>query len=794
MKINGSLIFDASSASEIQNLRVQKVSSNPTHTAADVGRLIYNTGDNVIYIGGASAWVALATGGNATALQTEVDALETSLGAIVGTTGVFVPGQVTGAAINAWKATHSNTDPANVTELFQALVNYASSVDSLDEILPGAAGQIIYNNAGSWNVALPGSTSGVQAYDAFLNSIAGLGTAADKMIYTTGEDTAAEADLTAFGRSLLDDADSAAGRTTLGVVIGTDVQAHDTGLDDIAALGPADGTIIVGNGTNWVAESSSTARASLGLTIGTDVQAFDTDLTQLAGFTPSAGDFIVGTGGVEGSRYQLLNGASARTALGLGDIATADQISFVKTNGTSTMTANLPMAGFKITGLGAGTTGTDAVNKNQLDAAVAGLSWKQAVRVATTANVDLSTDLENGDTIDGITLATGDRVLVKNQSAAADNGIYIVQASGAAVRSSDMDVAAEFSGATVFVAEGTANANSGWTQTSEVVTVGTTAVTFVQFTGSGTYTAGIGLDLTGNTFNVNLGAGIFELGTDAVGIELYSATGALILTEDGSARDNTNASKLHLKVKTTQLDQDATNGLFIKGSGVTETELATSVAGNGLSGGAGTALSVNIDDSSIEINADTLRVKAAGVTNTMLATGGLINLKASGSSDEPMYLGEDLNFAATSGTGVSIAVSTGNTVTIAGLDATTSTKGVASFSSSDFSVSAGVVSAVAKSIDSLTDVTLTSPTAGDVLVRNGSGQFVNQKAYFLYTGSSAATHTVTHNLGQKYCNVTVVDGSDEVVIPQSIKFDDANELIVTFNTAIACKVIVMGIA
>jgi len=105
----------------------------------------------------------------------------------------------------------------------------------------------------------------VQAYDAGLASIAGLTTAADKAIYTTASDTYAVTDLTAFGRSLIDDADAATARTTLGVAIGTDVQAYDAQLADVAGLTPTDGNFIVGDGANFVAESGATARTSLGL-------------------------------------------------------------------------------------------------------------------------------------------------------------------------------------------------------------------------------------------------------------------------------------------------------------------------------------------------------------------------------------------------------------------------------------------------------------------------------------------------------------------------------------------------
>ena len=110
-----------------------------------------------------------------------------------------------------------------------------------------------------------------QPYDAGLQSISGLTTAADKMIYSTGSDTYAVTSLTAAGRALLDDADAAAQRTTLGLAIGSDVQAFDAQLTDVAGLTPADGAFIVGDGSNFVAESGATARASLGLAIGSDV-------------------------------------------------------------------------------------------------------------------------------------------------------------------------------------------------------------------------------------------------------------------------------------------------------------------------------------------------------------------------------------------------------------------------------------------------------------------------------------------------------------------------------------------
>jgi len=188
---------------------------------------------------------------------------------------------------------------------------------------------------------------------------------------------------------------------------------------------------------------------------------------------------------------------------------TADVDTRLATAG-GTMTGAIAMGTNKITGLGTPTDATDAATKGYVDTAVVGIDWKASVRAATTANVTLASDLENGDTLDGVTLATGDRVLVKNQSTGSQNGIYVVKVSGAPDRSTDCDIAAELtSNFAVFVEEGTANADQGYVLTNDgAITVGTTALTFTQFTGLGQITAGDGLTKTGNTINVNPGTGI----------------------------------------------------------------------------------------------------------------------------------------------------------------------------------------------------------------------------------------------------------------------------------------------
>lgn len=167
--------------------------------------------------------------------------------------------------------------------------------------------------------------------------------------------------------------------------------------------------------------------------------------------------------------------------------------------------ADVDFAGFKLTNVGTPSAGTDAANKSYVDSAINGFNWKDKVRVATTVAGTLATSFENGDTVDGVTLATNDRILIKNQASGQENGIYIVQASGAPVRSSDADSAAEVLQLAVLVSEGTTNADSAWVNTTNApITLNTTPLVFVQFGAGASYTAGAGLTLTGNDFSVNV--------------------------------------------------------------------------------------------------------------------------------------------------------------------------------------------------------------------------------------------------------------------------------------------------
>lgn len=262
-------------------------------------------------------------------------------------------------------------------------------------------------------------------------------------------------------------------------------------------------------------------------------------------------------------------------------LADDDHTQYTLADGTRAFTGDQSMGSNKLTNLAAGTVSTDAVNKGQLDAAVAGLTWKDAVRVASDANLASLTTITASDfdgTGQGVTLVSGDRVLLKDQSTASENGIYEYDGADL-VRASDMDGGTEADGAAAFVQEGT-YADSGWTQTADSVTIGTDAMTWVEFTGLGQITAGAGLSKTGNTLDVgDVDKGV-QVNADDLEIDASEIAG------NGLKQNGVNSYVLDIEPADfagTGLEDDGSDNLRI----------ASSAAGTGLSGGSGSALSVS---------------------------------------------------------------------------------------------------------------------------------------------------------------------------------------------------------
>ena len=234
-----------------------------------------------------------------------------------------------------------------------------------------------------------------------------------------------------------------------------------------------------------------------------------TELNVLDGITSSTAELNILDGvTADYAELNILDGATlSTTELNYVDGVTSaiqTQLDAKLPKSGGTMTGAIAMGTSKITGLGTPTDAADAATKAYVDALGEGLHIHASVVAATTANITLATDVEDGDVLDGVTLATGNRILVKNQSTASQNGIYVVAASGAPSRAADFDSPAEIDGGDfVFVTGGTANDNKGFVQINVVGTIGTDAIEFSQFSGAGTFVAGNGLTLTDNSFSIN---------------------------------------------------------------------------------------------------------------------------------------------------------------------------------------------------------------------------------------------------------------------------------------------------
>tara|TARA_Y100000401_G_scaffold33531_2_gene24930 strand:- start:16904 stop:18415 length:1512 start_codon:yes stop_codon:yes gene_type:complete len=297
--------------------------------------------------------------------------------------------------------------------------------------------------------------------------------------------------------------------------------------------------------------------------------------------------------------------------------------------------------------------------KAYVDSVQQGAFWKDAVDAATTANIDLS---DAPSSIDGVTLSANDRILVKNQSTASQNGVYVFASAGASMaRSSDLDAGSEFPSAAVFVKAGTTNADQGYICTNDSApNLGSDAITFTQFTGLSSITAGDALTKTGDRLDVQVDDSSIEIASDALQIKALGITDGMLAgsisnsklanstisgvalgtnlnslqkaTNGGVTFSNYNGSAAvsNVKLDITDLADgsvDLTADFFAfadatDGNSKTEAiaDLVAAMAGDALEqDGSSKALKAKVDDSSIEIASDALQIKASGVTNAMLA-------------------------------------------------------------------------------------------------------------------------------------------------------------------------------
>ena len=281
--------------------------------------------------------------------------------------------------------------------------------------------------------------------------------------------------------------------------------------------------------------------------------ASNANLTAIGDLAKTDGNLIVGNG----STWVAENGATARTSLGLGSIATQ-------------AANNVSISGGSVTGLGEPSSNSDASTKSYVDQSIAGLRTRIIAECASTANVNISNALEAGDAIDGVTLVAGDRVLLKDQSTASENGLYLAVGSGAGAASRDPehDSIAELSGGMVVANQGSVNDNKIFLCTTDNTgSVGSTSITYTVITPSNTGTVtsiatGTGID----------GGTITSTGTISIDSTVATLSGTQTLT---------NKTITAPKIGTSILD---TNGnelalLTATGSAVNEFTIANAASG-----------------------------------------------------------------------------------------------------------------------------------------------------------------------------------------------------------------------
>lgn len=895
MKLNGNLTLNALGASQIENAVLERITGAlPTVQASEAGRIIYHTDDSTFYFNNATSWVAFATGGSATAIQSEVDAIETSLGTGISAAGAFVGASFTGVASGATSFTdainlvaaavagkdalselvdvNTGTANANATDGQSLVYDTATSkwinhslvlADVTDITATAAEVNVLQGIPGTLTATELGYVDGVtgpiqtqldgkQPIDTTLTGLAAL--AGTGIVVETSADVFTNRTLVAPAAGItISNADGTAGNPTL--VLANDLAAYEGLATTGYVVRTGDGTAA----TRAIAGGAGNIVVTNGDGVSTDTHVDLAPITQ-----GSTGDFVKVT--LDG--YGRVTG---NTAVVTADITALVDATYVKITG-GTMTGDLNMGTTNtVTGLAAPSNVSDAATKAYVDGLVSGgATWRNPVvgpnlvdivAVASlpgTPNVGdgyIVTDTSGGHTAGDFIVWTGS-VWNLVQNVVAGNR-FIITGESTATIGTTLDGMFNANDLIQYVS-GAFDSAGSWTTpeglAGTTLPQGTTVLCddpqsyhfghsylydasgnhWTEIAGPGSIGAGTGLAYSGNILNVNMGAGIVQLPTDEVGIDLYNGpNGALILTTDGTTHTTVTGAKLYLRLDAAGALAQTSSGLKIDAASVTNAMLVQpSVAVNGDTGSTTLPLgdTLEIKGSSVQgivtsvaslSNVETFTITAsdasssqkgvakfvsptftvtsgnvdiatAGVSNTMLANSSFT--VSDGATPQGISLGGTLTVSAAAGTGVAVNTTTTDTITISGIDASTTVKGVASFDAAQFSVTAGAVSLNA-TLGDLTNVDATTAdvtTAGTMLVNDGTN-YKGRKIYYLYTGASKTTHVVTHSLGQKYCNVTVVDSTDEVIIPQSITFNSASQLTVVFNTAIACTVVVMGV-
>ena len=317
----------------------------------------------------------------------------------------------------------------------------------------------------------------------------------------------------------------------------------------------------------------------------------------------------------------------------------------------------------------------DVTTKAYVDGIVGnGIFWKEPAEAASTSNVNLSNP--GTSTFDGVSLSSGDRVLIKDQTSAPENGIYVFNGSSSAMtRATDADTAEELQSAAIFVNSGSTFSDQAFVETQTISSLGSDDVAFVRFSGLGIVDAGVALAKSGDTLNVQIDDSSIEVnGSDQLQVKASGITNAMLAGSieagklagsigDGKLNQITSANKV--AGSSVQLNGSGglenSSGIKISDLGVTNAMLAGSITAAKLAGSIGddklnqivtadkvAGSSVQLAGSGGLTNATGLKIDAAGVTNAMLA-GSIADSKLNQITTSNKVAGSSVQIAGSGG-------------------------------------------------------------------------------------------------------------------------------------------------